>query len=143
MGNNLFEIFWTLPRFQVGPQTLVSAKTSSVWGERVNQQASISTPYHAVRLRNLGMRAVASLITRIHGLTRQACAPTLSRSTSLVLAHPSHVLHHNGRRPLSLPQLRPYHSRLAGEPTIYALSTASGKAAIAVIRISGPACKQV
>ncbi|KAJ4369584.1 mitochondrial splicing system protein [Neocucurbitaria cava] len=29
------------------------------------------------------------------------------------------------------------------EPTIYALSTSSGKAAIAVIRVSGPACKQI
>ncbi|KAF3050887.1 mitochondrial splicing system protein [Didymella keratinophila] len=34
------------------------------------------------------------------------------------------------------------HARLH-EPTIYALSTASGKAAIAVIRISGPACAQI
>ena len=30
-----------------------------------------------------------------------------------------------------------------GQPTIYALSTASGRAAIAVIRISGSACRQV
>ncbi|KAF2238295.1 hypothetical protein EV356DRAFT_479459 [Viridothelium virens] len=29
------------------------------------------------------------------------------------------------------------------QPTIYALSTASGRAAIAVIRISGPACRQI
>jgi hypothetical protein len=45
-------------------------------------------------------------------------------------------------RPLSHGQHRHYHARF-DEPTIYALSTASGKAAIAVIRISGPACRQV
>jgi hypothetical protein len=40
---------------------------------------------------------------------------------------------------------RRYHAQIQSleEPTIYALSTASGRAAIAVIRISGPACKQV
>ncbi|KAL5426285.1 hypothetical protein PMIN04_001981 [Paraphaeosphaeria minitans] len=32
---------------------------------------------------------------------------------------------------------------IAVDPTIYALSTASGRAAIAVIRVSGPACKRV
>ena len=37
---------------------------------------------------------------------------------------------------------RQLHSHLH-EPTIFALSTASGKAAIAVIRISGPACAQI
>ncbi|KAF1939188.1 tRNA modification GTPase mss1 mitochondrial precursor [Clathrospora elynae] len=46
------------------------------------------------------------------------------------------------RRPLSGLQRRLYHSN-HDEPTIYALSTASGKAAIAVIRVSGPACRQI
>ncbi|KAF2742982.1 P-loop containing nucleoside triphosphate hydrolase protein [Sporormia fimetaria CBS 119925] len=38
-----------------------------------------------------------------------------------------------------------YHNRTVGndDTTIYALSTAPGKAAIAVIRVSGPACKQI
>ncbi|KAF9701165.1 hypothetical protein EKO04_000316 [Ascochyta lentis] len=45
-------------------------------------------------------------------------------------------------RPVSLTQRRQLHSPTE-EPTIYALSTASGKAAIAVIRISGPACRQI
>jgi tRNA modification GTPase len=34
-------------------------------------------------------------------------------------------------------------TRLYGDPTIYALSTAPGRAAIAIIRISGPACNHV
>ncbi|KAL1653564.1 mitochondrial splicing system protein [Didymella pomorum] len=49
------------------------------------------------------------------------------------------------RRPLSgtgVEHHRQFHSHFH-EPTIYALSTASGKAAIAVIRISGPACAQI
>lgn len=42
-------------------------------------------------------------------------------------------------------QQRFYHASISNldEPTIYALSTASGRAAIAVIRISGSACRQV
>ncbi|KAJ4987495.1 GTP-binding protein [Stagonosporopsis vannaccii] len=46
------------------------------------------------------------------------------------------------RPALSLVKYRRYHAHLE-DPTIYALSTASGKAAIAVIRISGPAVRQV
>ena len=46
------------------------------------------------------------------------------------------------QRALRTPQHRLYHIA-HHEPTIYALSTATGRAAIAVIRISGPACKQV
>ncbi|CAI6333998.1 unnamed protein product [Periconia digitata] len=43
------------------------------------------------------------------------------------------------------PGYRQLHSQAisVNEPTIYALSTASGKAAIAVVRISGPACRQI
>ncbi|KAF2878255.1 GTP-binding protein TrmE N-terminus-domain-containing protein [Massariosphaeria phaeospora] len=54
------------------------------------------------------------------------------------------------RRRLKPGQPRLHHSSYSSalvancaEPTIYALSTAPGKAAIAVIRISGPACSQV
>ncbi|KAJ4378884.1 mitochondrial splicing system protein [Didymella sp. IMI 355093] len=43
---------------------------------------------------------------------------------------------------MSLAQHRQFHVNVH-EPTIYALSTASGKAAIAVIRVSGPACAQI
>ena len=49
------------------------------------------------------------------------------------------------RRPLSHLQCRLYQTEHVSceEPTIYALSTASGRAAIAVIRVSGPACREV
>ncbi|KAF2183875.1 P-loop containing nucleoside triphosphate hydrolase protein [Zopfia rhizophila CBS 207.26] len=49
------------------------------------------------------------------------------------------------RRPLRQLQRSLYHSSLNNQEdtTIYALSTASGKAAIAVIRISGPAYEQI
>ncbi|KAF2128878.1 tRNA modification GTPase mss1 mitochondrial precursor [Dothidotthia symphoricarpi CBS 119687] len=62
------------------------------------------------------------------------------------LAHSSFPrgIHCRVQQPLKSPQYRLYHSSSLSyeEPTIYALSTASGKAAIAVIRISGPACRQ-
>jgi tRNA modification GTPase len=56
-----------------------------------------------------------------------------------------HGAPHRCRRAMTQPQRRPYHLRPLNHEnsTIYALSTASGKAAIAVIRISGPACIQV
>jgi hypothetical protein len=54
-----------------------------------------------------------------------------------------HGAHYLIQRPLSQLQRRTCHSTHHDEPTIYALSTASGKAAIAVIRISGSACRQV
>ncbi|KAF1844933.1 tRNA modification GTPase mss1 mitochondrial precursor [Cucurbitaria berberidis CBS 394.84] len=49
------------------------------------------------------------------------------------------------RGPLSTLQYRPHYSNPLrhDEPTIYALSTASGKAAIAVIRASGSACTKI
>jgi hypothetical protein len=52
---------------------------------------------------------------------------------------------HHVHRSLSLLHRHQYHSTpiYDEEPTIYALSTAPGKAAIAVIRVSGPACRQV
>ncbi|KAI5238855.1 P-loop containing nucleoside triphosphate hydrolase protein [Aureobasidium subglaciale] len=37
----------------------------------------------------------------------------------------------------------PFSTRFHGDPTIYALSTAPGRAAIAIIRISGPACNDI
>ena len=47
-------------------------------------------------------------------------------------------------RPWYSTQVREVHSlNRSGEPTIYALSTAPGRAAIAIIRISGPACLTV
>ncbi|KAH7117908.1 tRNA modification GTPase mss1 mitochondrial precursor [Dendryphion nanum] len=56
-----------------------------------------------------------------------------------------HGHYHPIRRPLSLTHVRSAHSNINdfAEPTIYAISTASGRAAIAVIRISGPACTQI
>ncbi|KAB8267674.1 hypothetical protein BDV30DRAFT_244115 [Aspergillus minisclerotigenes] len=38
---------------------------------------------------------------------------------------------------------RPTHSLIDGDSTIYALSTASGRAAIAVVRVSGPGCVRI
>ena len=47
-------------------------------------------------------------------------------------------------RPWHLTQAKGIHNLIkGGEPTIYALSTAPGRAAIAIIRISGPACLSV
>lgn len=44
------------------------------------------------------------------------------------------------RHQSSIPE---FSTRFYGDPTIYALSTAPGRAAIAIIRISGPACNHV
>ncbi|KAF2267592.1 P-loop containing nucleoside triphosphate hydrolase protein [Lojkania enalia] len=61
-----------------------------------------------------------------------------------------HGLHYpvvipNSQRTLGPPHTRLYHYDVFNreDPTIYALSTAPGRAAIAVIRISGPACRQI
>lgn len=56
-----------------------------------------------------------------------------------------HVALNHQRRALSPQHVRSYRLGIVNrdEPTIYALSTAAGKAAIAVIRVSGPACRLV
>ena len=93
--------------------------------------------------RALGMRAVIASIRSSRQHLRQIGGPAtrggLQRSTA---ASGRYAFSHPLRRPLSHTQCRRIHARFK-EPTIYALSTASGKAAIAVVRISGPACRQV
>jgi tRNA modification GTPase len=53
----------------------------------------------------------------------------------------------NNRRPLVITRHQSSNTTLStkhyGDPTIYALSTAPGRAAIAIIRISGPACNHI
>ncbi|KAI8943844.1 hypothetical protein NX059_001816 [Plenodomus lindquistii] len=78
-------------------------------------------------------------------LTRFACTASKAshhHSFGHALRHASH-----GHTPLHVKpiQQRSYHAGPLSfdEPTIYALSTASGRAAIAVIRISGSACRQI
>ena len=96
-----------------------------------------------VSRRALGMRVVIppfrssrQYLRQIHRSATTLCLRRLSTSPA------RHVFQRSMRRPMSHTQYRHCHSQVE-EPTIYALSTASGKAAIAVIRISGPACRQV
>ncbi|KAF3000947.1 mitochondrial splicing system protein [Curvularia kusanoi] len=90
------------------------------------------------------MRAVIPSLRSSHRYLRQSRRPATAISTWRLASRPQHVALSPLRRALSHAQHRYIHvpSHL-DEPTIYALSTASGKAAIAVIRISGPACRQI
>lgn len=63
--------------------------------------------------------------------TRQSLTPL----RSFIKPSPHNLVDRGGLAGLQSPQLR--------DDTIYALSTAEGKAGIAVIRISGPLCKSV
>lgn len=108
-----------------------------------------SQHHHVIAKAALGMRASISSLQRIHQLCSRRAIASLVRPVQLPierswLAHRHGVTPHK-RRLLNLPQSRSSHFTISDpdEPTIYALSTASGKAAIAVIRISGPACRQV
>lgn len=94
--------------------------------------------------RALGMRAVISSFRSSRRYLRQDHRPAqcISLQRACLTTARRHATDPRLRRPLSLAQDRQVHSHLE-EPTIYALSTASGKAAIAIIRISGPACRQV
>jgi hypothetical protein len=95
----------------------------------------------------LGMRAsTPSLRCCRRLLASRSRAALFSISLPPTEARPAflgHGAHYLIQRPLRQLQRRTYHSTHHDEPTIYALSTASGKAAIAVIRISGSACRQV
>lgn len=97
---------------------------------------------------------------RMRRLPSRLRKPSLLLRPSIPRSGPS-SLNHYGPQSLRAPLYRPAetwlsrsisnsaaysHSHgfgLAPEPTIYALSTAAGRAAIAVIRISGPACVEV
>jgi hypothetical protein len=75
-------------------------------------------------------------------------AASLPCNSQLIRAGPASLRHrilHDVWQLSSLLQHRNYQSTYIRheDPTIYALSTAPGKAAIAVIRASGPACKTV
>ena len=90
------------------------------------------------------MRAVVSFLRR--NPSNQLRAPCCPIRTVFHSPHVARIasLHHEPlhvQRALTC-QPRLYHTD-SKEPTIYALSTASGRAAIAVIRASGPACRQV
>ncbi|KAF2016652.1 P-loop containing nucleoside triphosphate hydrolase protein [Aaosphaeria arxii CBS 175.79] len=89
--------------------------------------------------------------------TRRSCLLWLQQSRSLrseavqrsighlIRTHPHNGFYSTSRGPLGLTHIRFSHFQhwQQDEPTIYALSTASGRAAIAVIRISGPAVSHV
>jgi hypothetical protein len=117
-------------------------------GERANHCASIRTP-PCDDLVALGMRAFISSFRchSRHTLSRSICASSQRTAASIGRrrAIAKHGPHYLIQRPLSLLQTHSYHATAfrQDEPTIYALSTASGKAAIAVIRVSGSACRQV
>lgn len=87
----------------------------------------------------LGMRTIVVSSLRRSQLG-QFKAPCLLSTFST--SHLINAPHNHGQRALRAPQHRLYHIA-HHEPTIYALSTATGRAAIAVIRVSGPACRQV
>ena len=87
----------------------------------------------------LGMRTVvvSSLRRNQFGQFKAPYLLSTFSTCRLINAPLNHI-----QRALRVPQPRLYHIA-HHEPTIYALSTAAGRAAIAVIRISGPACRQV
>jgi hypothetical protein len=137
------------------PEIILAAKTSRVGpsarvfcGEAA--QRTTGWPIRTPPCDNpiaLGMRAFNPSLRCCHRLlaSRSRAAP-LNISlppTEARHAFRGHGAHYLIQRPLSQLQRRTYHAAHHDEPTIYALSTASGKAAIAVIRISGSACRQV
>jgi hypothetical protein len=138
------------------PEIILAAKTSRVGpsarafcGEGANHRPANNRTPPCDNPIALGMRALTSSLRCCHQLIQSR-----SRAASFSIALPpagarqagsGHGAHRSIQRPLSLLQHRRYHYAHTpqDEPTIYALSTASGKAAIAVIRISGSACRQV
>lgn len=91
----------------------------------------------------LGMRAIVSALNRTcYHNVRSPSIRFVCRYASLNASPTKALPLYRVQRTLRESQRRLYHID-HGEPTIYALSTASGRAAIAVIRVSGPACRQV
>ena len=102
-----------------------------------------------------GMKVDWQVFKRCNAVIRPGAASRSSLTTHYLLHHPT------PNRPSTLNQIRSAHKQslfqqkpfrplrrnLSAfsdyEPTIYALSTAPGRAAIAIIRISGPACLTV
>lgn len=97
-------------------------------------------------MNQLGMRAKFAALSRIcHLRLRDHTVPSHYVFNSLNCSRIRalhHKPHHHVQLTLKESQRRVYHANHE-DSTIYALSTAPGKAAIAVIRISGPACNQV
>jgi hypothetical protein len=118
-------------------------------GEAANRRPANSCTPPCDSPNALGMRASTLSLRPWHQLLQsRSRAPSLRFTFASASARQVSCGHgplHLVQRPLSLLQHRAYHSAHVhqDEPTIYALSTASGKAAIAVIRISGSACRQV
>ena len=67
----------------------------------------------------------------------RAFSPRRSRTLLAVATYPRSSIQHH------IVHKRPYRTASDHESTIYALSTAPGRAAIAIIRISGPACLKI
>jgi hypothetical protein len=117
-------------------------------GERANHRAYNSTP-PCDNLIALGMRVFIPSSKCHNRLIQSRSVYASSRHPVPSIAAREARFQHGPRylipRPLSLLRHQSYHSAPShkDDPTIYALSTASGKAAIAVIRVSGSACRQV
>jgi hypothetical protein len=134
-GGEALELF-RAPRFRHAEKRRWCARTPS------------SSKFHTIDavFNALGMRAIVASLSRncqIPSRSRHFPVPHVSRLSngsrrSFLHHEPFHGIPHT----LRVHQHRLYHS-VHDEPTIYALSTASGRAAIAVIRISGSACTQV
>lgn len=96
----------------------------------------------------LGMRAFISSLNYIRlskcwtlGSANLPCRSQSFRAGPALLWHRIQL---STRQHSRLPHRHSHHTSLSlEESTIYALSTAPGKAAIAVIRVSGPACRTV
>ncbi|KAL1795510.1 hypothetical protein ACET3X_005734 [Alternaria dauci] len=86
------------------------------------------------------MRAIVSSLRRNAFIRLRA--PRLPAFSLIRTTSPQCGPRHHVQRILNAHTERAYHTSHE-EPTIYALSTANGRAAIAVIRVSGPACRQI
>lgn len=122
------------------------------WGIHQLQQRNRPTPNMSSCHRQVSqvspvMRALVLSPRAIHAARRRCPAALQYRGTHA--AEPAScrrsAWNYQSRRALSHAQQQscPLSHPPTVEPTIYALSTASGRAAIAVIRVSGPACKRV
>lgn len=105
----------------------------------------LSTPYLAIPFFPLRMRAFSTRSLR----WVSPCRPSWSRVSSAFAPTKARPFRGATFPALSRLHVRPFsastpaRSTFDSDSTIYALSTASGRAAIAVVRVSGPACVQV
>ena len=107
--------------------------------------AGFFTPYPAVPFFPLRMRAFSAQSLR----WVSPCRPSWSRVSAALTPSKARPFRGAAFPALPRPHIRPFsastpaRSTFDSDSTIYALSTASGRAAIAVVRVSGPACVQV